>query len=288
MSRRIKVTWPQGDFFFFFFLPFSAQKYSSAAFSPSFLPSPSFLVSLLPHHPFLTSLVGQWWRICLPTQEMWVLSLGQKEPLEEEMTTHSSILAWRIPWREEPGGIQFMGSQRVRYNLATKHHTAPPLSNPQLSDQLRSSQTSWDPIKKGCKTRSQTLPPGAATKGNHPLTFQKGSHDYWFDSSPSWVFTLQWKNNITLWFNYSGALFFPCKKPFATGPSEKIQRFFWAALITRTGSHIERQCLRLLITFNTVLVLLYFSCVFGNEFFTDDWGFLCSPSWQERFGSLSA
>ena len=38
-------------------------------------------------------------------QEMWVQSLGQEDPLEKEMVTHSSILAWRIPWREEPGGL---------------------------------------------------------------------------------------------------------------------------------------------------------------------------------------
>ena len=43
---------------------------------------------------------------------------GQKDPLEEEMATHSSILAWRIPWTEEPGGLQSMGSQRVRFNWA--------------------------------------------------------------------------------------------------------------------------------------------------------------------------
>ena len=47
-------------------------------------------------------------------QEMWVQSLGQKDPLEEEMTPHSSTLAWRTPWTEEPGGLQSMGSQRVR------------------------------------------------------------------------------------------------------------------------------------------------------------------------------
>ena len=48
--------------------------------------------------------------------EMWVRSLGLEDPLEEEMTTHSSILAWRIPWTEEPGGLQSMGSQRVRHD----------------------------------------------------------------------------------------------------------------------------------------------------------------------------
>ena len=46
-------------------------------------------------------------------QEAWVPSLGQEGPLEEEMATHSSILAWRVPWTEEPGGLQSMGSQRV-------------------------------------------------------------------------------------------------------------------------------------------------------------------------------
>ena len=43
------------------------------------------------------------------TQEMWVLSLGQDAPLEKEMATLSSILAWRIPWTEKPGGLQSMG-----------------------------------------------------------------------------------------------------------------------------------------------------------------------------------
>ena len=47
---------------------------------------------------------------------MWVLSLGQEEPLEKDMATHSSILAWRIPWTEEPGGLQSMGPQRVGHN----------------------------------------------------------------------------------------------------------------------------------------------------------------------------
>ena len=45
------------------------------------------------------------------TQETWVPSLGQEDPLEEEMATHTSILAWRIPWTEEPGGLQSMGSK---------------------------------------------------------------------------------------------------------------------------------------------------------------------------------
>ena len=49
-------------------------------------------------------------------QEAWVQSLGQKDTLEKGMATHSSILAWRIPWTEEPSGLPSMGSQRVRHN----------------------------------------------------------------------------------------------------------------------------------------------------------------------------
>jgi len=45
-----------------------------------------------------------------------VPSLGREDPLEEEMATHSSILAWRIPWTKEPSGLQSMGSQRLRYD----------------------------------------------------------------------------------------------------------------------------------------------------------------------------
>ena len=50
------------------------------------------------------------------TQETWVRSLGQEDPLEEEMTTHSSNLAWRIPWTEKPGRLQSMGLQRDRHD----------------------------------------------------------------------------------------------------------------------------------------------------------------------------
>ena len=50
-------------------------------------------------------------------------SLGREDPLEKEMATHSSILAWRIPWTEEPGGLQSMGLQRGGHDLATKTAT---------------------------------------------------------------------------------------------------------------------------------------------------------------------
>ena len=49
-------------------------------------------------------------------QETWVRSLGQEDPLGKGMATHINILAWEIPWTEEPGGLQSMGLQRVRYD----------------------------------------------------------------------------------------------------------------------------------------------------------------------------
>ena len=52
----------------------------------------------------------------LAMQEMLVRSLGQEDPLEKEIATHSSILAWEIPWTEKPGGLQSMGSQRVGHD----------------------------------------------------------------------------------------------------------------------------------------------------------------------------
>ena len=57
------------------------------------------------------------------TQETQVQSLAQEDPLEEGMATHSSILAWRVPWAEEPGRLQSMGSQRVRLDRATNTPT---------------------------------------------------------------------------------------------------------------------------------------------------------------------
>ena len=58
-------------------------------------------------------------------QETWVQSLSQEDPLEKGMATHPSILAWEIPWTEEPGGLQSLGCKRVRDDLVTQeqqHH----------------------------------------------------------------------------------------------------------------------------------------------------------------------
>ena len=76
-------------------------------------------VFLVPHGSAIrnqnwASLTSQWVKTSPAMQEMEEIrvgSLGWEDPLEEEMATHSSILAWRIPWTEEPGGVLFMGSQ---------------------------------------------------------------------------------------------------------------------------------------------------------------------------------
>ena len=77
---------------------------------------------VFPHH-ITASLVVQWQRIRLPMQEMWVRSLAQEDPPEEEeMITCSSIPAWELPWTEEPGGLQSMGSES-QAGLNTSHHS---------------------------------------------------------------------------------------------------------------------------------------------------------------------
>ena len=61
----------------------------------------------------VASLVSQMVKNLPAMQETWVCSLGQEDPLEKGMATHSSVLTWKIPWAEEPGGLQSMGSQGV-------------------------------------------------------------------------------------------------------------------------------------------------------------------------------
>ena len=63
-------------------------------------------------------------QVVLETWETWVWSLGQEDPLEEGMAAHSSILAWRIPWTEEPGGLQSTGQQTAGHNWTNSAHSA--------------------------------------------------------------------------------------------------------------------------------------------------------------------
>ena len=69
-----------------------------------------------PKHDIFSSLVAQIVKNLSAVQETWVQSLGREDSLEKGMATHSSVLAWRIPWTEEPGGLQSTGSKRVRHD----------------------------------------------------------------------------------------------------------------------------------------------------------------------------
>ena len=86
----------------------------------------------------LKRLPGMW--------ETWVRSLGREDPLEKEMATHSSTLAWRIPWREEPGRLQSMGSQRVRHDWVTSLHFIVVLFKYVDDPQSISQSPRWDSI----------------------------------------------------------------------------------------------------------------------------------------------
>ena len=83
-----------------------AEHSSLSCFFVLFLNSWASLVAQLVKNPFAM-------------QETWVRSLGWEDPLEKEMAAHSSTLAWKIPWMEEPGRLQSMGSQRVRHDGAS-------------------------------------------------------------------------------------------------------------------------------------------------------------------------
>ena len=91
-------------------------------FKPAF--SLSFLQPGISHDVLYiwASLVVQSVKNLPAVQETWVQFLGREDPLEKEMATHSSILAWKIPWTEEPGGLQSMGLQRVGHDWATNTH----------------------------------------------------------------------------------------------------------------------------------------------------------------------
>ena len=101
---------------------FSRQEYWSGVPLPS--PKPASVLFLFRfcqerRRIFKSSLVAQMVKTLPATREIWVLSLSWEDPLEKEMTIHSSILAWRIPWTEDSGGLQSMGSHWVRHDWAT-------------------------------------------------------------------------------------------------------------------------------------------------------------------------
>ena len=111
-------------------------------------------------------------------QETWDWSLGQEDPLEKEMATHSSILAWRIPWTEEPGGIQFMGSQRVGHNWVTNPSTFH-LTLPYCSHSDSHLESQW---------RAHTLP-----RGLWPCLVKRGT------GTPLWLTMMGGYRNSWPW-----------------------------------------------------------------------------------------
>ena len=74
-------------------------------------------------HRELASLVVQTVKLVPAKQKNWVRSLGREDPLQKEMATHSSTLAWKIPWTEEPGRLRSMGSEKVGHGWATSLST---------------------------------------------------------------------------------------------------------------------------------------------------------------------
>ena len=100
---------------------------------------------------------------------MWdtsVQSLGGEEPLEKGMATHSSILAWKIPWIEEPGGLQSMGLQRVRHDWATN--------------------TYLDVIKEPVKWRNGIKPKALFSEEKHAKKFKQSVFRIFVDFAGTW------------------------------------------------------------------------------------------------------
>ena len=132
ISSSILGTYQPGEFIFQcpIFLPFHSAhgvlkarissscvpKLRSCMFESAYCKAPNQGKYLDKCYNVWASLVAQRLKRLPAMQETWVRSLGWEDPLEKEMATHSSILAWRIPWTEEPGGLQSTGSQRVGHD----------------------------------------------------------------------------------------------------------------------------------------------------------------------------
>ena len=100
----------------------SSKSNSSDQYLENILGCVLFLILRVSYIYTGTSLVTQMVKRLPTMQETRIQSLGWEYPLEKEMATHSSILTWKVPWTQEPGGLQSMGVTRVRHNLVTKPH----------------------------------------------------------------------------------------------------------------------------------------------------------------------
>ena len=115
-------------YFFFFFSIFMICVTTTTVYFRTFFPSKRNPFCNQPLSPHFVSLVVQKVKNPPAMKETSVGSLGWEDPVEEGTATHSSILAWRIPWTEEPGGLQSLGSQRVQHDWATDHISPSPLT----------------------------------------------------------------------------------------------------------------------------------------------------------------
>ena len=130
----------------------------------------------------------------LPTmQETWVRSLGWEDPLEKEMATHSSILAWKIPWTEKPGRLQSMGSQRVGQDWATSLHFRVQRASlvAQLVKNPPAMRQTWvwslgceDPLEKGKATHSW---PGEFHRLYNPTGCKELDMTEWLNWTEPWL-----------------------------------------------------------------------------------------------------
>ena len=116
-------------------------------------------------------------------QEIQVQPLGQENSLKNEMATHSRILPWRIPWKEGPGGLHFMGSQRVEHDWVTKHaRTLTNLVNQTVQDALSPHLFSWLSlcvnVKKKKKNLSETRNHKQSLSTNKELFDLPHNHHY--------------------------------------------------------------------------------------------------------------
>ena len=101
------------------------------------------------------------------TQEMWVQFLGQEDPLEKEMATHSSVLAWRIPWTEEPGGLQVLGVSQSQTRLKQLSSSSSSMSIP-LGTKYRAMMCVCAKSLQSCPTLYDPMghsPPGSSVHG---------------------------------------------------------------------------------------------------------------------------
>ena len=119
-------------------------------------------------------------------QERWVPSLGGEDPMEKGMATHSGILAWRIPWTEEPGGIQSMGSQRVGHNWSDVACTTESKSEETLRE--------WERERDRVREQSWHFEPldpvePEATPWASKVPFCLSVLDFWYLESSAWANT---------------------------------------------------------------------------------------------------